>query len=397
MSTSEKQKVMIVGGFGHVGLPLGIALADHGYDVVLYDIAAEIGETIEKGEMPFIENGADEILKRVIGKSLFIAEDIREARTADIIVVTIGTPIDEYLNPKYNIIFRLIRDLMPSFQSDQTLIVRSTVYPGTTKAIFDFIQRKGFQIHVANCPERIVQGRAIEELSQLPQIVSGFSETAVDAATKLFQALGAQVITVDVEEAELTKLFANAWRYIQFSIANQFYMIAEKHGADFNKIYKALTYNYDRAAGFPRPGFCAGPCLLKDTLQLSAFYDNQFLLGQSAMMVNEGLPQFIVGELKKRMDNSLSGVPVGILGMAFKAEIDDIRDSLSYKLRKILVFHGAQVLCSDEYVRDESFVSAEAVLENCQALIVGVPHRAYGQLNVPNGMQIVDLWGILRR
>ena len=113
------------------------------------------------------------------------------------------------------------------------------------------------------------------------------------------------------------------------------------------------------------------------------------------MMTNEGLPNFLVEDLRRRWD--LSRTTVGILGMAFKADVDDIRDSLSYKLGKILRFHGARVLYSDEFAQDPTFISKEALLGAADVVIVGVPHTAYRQLVVPAGVELVDLWGVLQR
>jgi UDP-N-acetyl-D-mannosaminuronic acid dehydrogenase len=157
-----------------------------------------------------------------------------------------------------------------------------------------------------------------------------------------------------------------------------------------------MTCNYERAQDFPRPGFAAGPCLLKDTLQLAAFHGNNFQLGHAAMMVNEGLPNFLVNNLRQDLKLELAGLRVGILGMAFKADIDDIRDSLSYKLAKVLRFHGAEVSCSDEFVRDPVFVSKEQLVAACPVIIVGVPHSAYRELAVPPTTHLVDLWGVTR-
>ncbi len=197
-------------------------------------------------------------------------------------------------------------------------------------------------------------------------------------------------------EAELAKLYSNAWRYIQFATANQFYMIATEHGANYDQIHYAMTHGYDRAKNFPKPGFAAGPCLLKDTLQLSAFYRNGFQLGQAAMWINEGLPSFIIENLRKK-GFELMNTRVGLLGMAFKAETDDIRDSLSYKLAKILKFHGAAVVCSDEYVKDPTFVTKEEVIQTCRILIIAAPHAAYTDLRIPEESHLVDIWNIARR
>jgi len=246
---------------------------------------------------------------------------------------------------------------------------------------------------VAYCPERIAQGYAIRELDELPQIVSGCTPEALAHAADLFSLVAPQIIELEVEEAELAKLFTNAWRYIQFAAANQFYMIAQTIGVDFNVVRKAMVDGYGRAASLPSAGFAAGPCLLKDTMQLAAFNANGFSLGHAAMAINEGLPSFLVDSLKHR--RKLDETRVGILGMASKADIDDIRDSLSYKLGKVLRFHGADVSYSDEFARDPTFVTKEALVEQSDVVIVGVPHSAYRTLVVPRHVEVIDLWGVI--
>src|SRR5207302_7651449 len=209
----------------------------------------------------------------------------------------------------------------------------------------------GRAIDVCFCPERIAEGKAMTELFELPQIVSGRSAKALDRSEKLFRNLTEQIVHLQPEEAELAKLFTNTWRYIKFATANQLYMIANDFGLDFERIRQAIAFDYPRAADLPRAGFAAGPCLLKDTMQLAAFNNNNFVLGQASMMVNEGLPLYVVDRMSKLWD--LANLSVGILGMAFKAETDDIRSSLSYKLKRILRFKARSVSCTDPYVKDD--------------------------------------------
>jgi UDP-N-acetyl-D-mannosaminuronic acid dehydrogenase len=244
-------------------------------------------------------------------------------------------------------------------------------------------------IEVCFACERILEGKAMEELSKLPQIIAGENAQAVEAVAELFRSLTPEIIVTGCIEAELTKLFNNSWRYIQFATANQFYMIAEMYGADFYEIYSAMTHNYPRAANFPRPGFAAGPCLFKDTMQLNAFANNNFHIGSSAMLINEGLPNFLVSQLKQSHD--LDAMTVGILGMAFKGESDDSRESLSYKLRKILLTEANEVLCSDEYICDERFVGAEELIRRSDVVMIGAPHKAYKRLDY-SGKIVVDVW-----
>ena len=194
-------------------------------------------------------------------------------------------------------------------------------------------------------------------------------------------------------EAELAKLYSNVWRYIKFAVSNQFYTIANDYGMDFYNIYYAMTHNYSRCKDFPTPGFAAGPCLFKDTMQLGAFNNNDFNLGHTAMLINEGLPNYVFKQLKRQYD--LSKVTIGILGMAFKAESDDIRESLSYKIKKIAEFEGKIVLCSDPYVNDSTFVSKEELIEKSDIIIIATPHNEYKHLKISCSKKVVDIWNLM--
>lgn len=392
---NRKYDLCIIGGAGHVGLPLGLAFAAAGKRVLLYDVNVNTLDRIRAGEMPFIEYEADAILKRVLGNGLWLSSELSDIAAADYIVVAVGTPVDEYLNPKLRALLDLFEQLRPHLDPDQTIIIRSTVFPRTCKQIQAQLTRGGSgPWRIAYCPERIAQGYAIRELGNLPQLVAGLDPIAQGNAANLFSTVAPKIISVSIEEAELAKLFSNAWRYIQFAAANQFYMMSNQFGADFNRVRNAMAEGYGRAAGLPSAGFAAGPCLLKDTMQLAAFNNQNFQLGQAAMNVNESMPNFIVENLRKRYD--LENLRVGILGMAFKANIDDTRDSLSYKLGKILRFHGAQVYYSDEHATDPTFVSKDILVASSDVIIVGVAHTEYRNLIVPTSKEVIDLWGVIR-
>jgi len=386
--------VCIVGGAGHVGLPLGLVLANEGLKVCLYDVNSSNLQSIARGKMPFLEHNAEPILQTVLGETLLLSSDPRAVSAAEYVIVAVGTPVDEYLNPRLSVLLAALAELRACLRVDQTIVIRSTVYPGTCRRISQELSGRGGTWHVAYCPERIAQGHAIRELQELPQLVSGLTEHALRSAGWLFSTIAPKVIKVSVEEAELAKLFANAWRYVQFAAANQFYMTCRQFDVDFARVHRAMVEEYPRAANLPGAGFAAGPCLLKDTMQLAAFNNNAFSLGHAAMMINEGLPGFIVEQLRRKLD--LNGMRVGILGMAFKADSDDIRDSLAFKLAKVLRFHGATVVCSDEYVQDASFVPKEVLVETCPIVIVGAPHSAYEDLRIPRETHLEDLWGIIQ-
>lgn len=392
---NPKFDIVIVGGLGHVGLPLGLAFADKGLKVCLYDLDSKKADLVRKGGMPFIEYGAEQILRKVINSgNLEISLDASCISNAKYVVVAIGTPVDEYLNPKTRNFLEFFDSIKKYLSQEQIIIIRSTVYPHTCRQVLNRLGNDK-QWHIAYCPERIVQGYAIKEFKELPQIVAGLSDKAVEEASALFGLLSPKIIKTSIGEAELVKLFTNAWRYIQFAVTNQFYMIANNFGVDYDKVRVAMVEGYGRIGSLPCAGFAAGPCLLKDTMQLAAFNNNNFLLGHAAMMINEGLPNFLVENLRKKYD--LSKAKVGILGMAFKADIDDIRDSLSFKLGKILRFHGAKVYYSDEYAKNPDFISKEELIKSSQVVIVAVPHSTYKSLVIPKHVEVIDLWGVTNK
>lgn len=383
-----ERNIVIVGGCGHVGLPLGIVLASHGFSVTLLDLDAAKVATINGGAMPFREDGAEPVLRQVRGKTLTATTDQVCLQSAGIVITVVGTPVDRHLNPTVHDLYKSLDGILQHIQDGTLLVLRSTVSPGVTKLVYRRIQSLGRDIDVAFCPERIAEGNAMEELVKLPQIVSAFEERALRRARDLFLTIAPTVIELEPLEAELAKLFTNSWRYLNFAISNQFYMLAESYGLDFYRIHDAVTRDYPRMRAFARAGLSAGPCLLKDTLQLSAFSGNHFFLGHAAMLVNEGLPDFIVSQMRTM---NLADKTVAILGMAFKAESDDNRDSLSYKLKKLLEVEAKQVLCTDPYVPDARLVPLEAAL-GADILVLGVPHAAYRDLEIPPEKIVIDMW-----
>ena len=389
--------ITVVGGCGHVGLPLGIALAESAGDVTLLDIAAPVVERVNAGEVPFLEPNMDEVLERVLAQGTLRATTDPACVTAsDVVVIVIGTPVDEHLNPDPNAVVAAIDGIASYMRDGQLVVLRSTVYPGVTALVERHLAGRGLQVDVAFCPERIAEGKAMEELRSLPQIIGANTESARSRARALFGTLTDTLIDTTPEEAELAKLFTNTWRYIKFATANQFLMIANDHGLDFDRIRDAITRDYPRAADMPRAGFAAGPCLFKDTMQLAAFNDNGFHIGHAAMLVNEGLPLYVVSQIER--DHDLADMTVGILGMAFKAESDDIRSSLSYKLKRILRFKAREVLCTDPYVTpttDPTLVPLDEVLAKADILVIGAPHPEYRDLQT--GLPVKDVWGITGR
>ncbi|MFK4836166.1 nucleotide sugar dehydrogenase [Microbacterium sp. ZW T2_14] len=392
---SFENDVVVVGGGGHVGLPLAIALASRGQRTVVYDVAEAAVSRIRHAQMPFIEPGADEVLAKVVAEGMLTATtDPSAVASAENVIVVIGTPVDEHLNPDPNAIPRALSTCAPFFRDGQLLALRSTIYPGVTALVREMVEQMGIDMDVAFCPERIAEHKAMTELFELPQIVSGYTPRAIERAGVLFGCLTDSIVELTPEEAELAKLFTNTWRYIKFAAVNQFYMMANSKGVDFERVRAGLTHDYPRAQDMPGPGFAAGPCLFKDTMQLAAFSDNTFQLGHAAMLVNEGLPLYIASQLEQSHD--LSDKTVGILGMAFKAGSDDIRSSLSYKLQRVLRFKAHEVIATDPHVPasiDSSLLSLDEVLGRADILIVATPHKEYRDIETDK--PVADVWNIL--
>ena len=393
-TTAKTADLTVVGGAGHVGIPLVLSFAAKGSTVNVNDLNEQTLATLKAGTIPFIENGAQPLLTKALAdQRLFFTSRPEDISTSGPVIITIGTPVDEFLNPVRGVVQECIDALLPHLRDGQLIVLRSTLYPGTTDWVDTHIKRQGRNLKVAFCPERIVQGQGIEELARMPQIVSGTSPEAEQEAAALFGLIAPELTMLKPIEAEFAKLFTNAYRYIGFAITNQFYLIAKSAGLDYHQILQAMKLNYPRANYIPTPGFAAGPCLVKDTMQLLAFARNEFGLGNAAIMVNEGLPLHIVAELNREHD--LSKMTVGLLGVAFKAESDDPRASLSYKLKKALAGAAREVLTTDPLVTtDPDLLPLETVIEKSDLLILCTPHQIYRTADL-RGKPVVDVWGVL--
>jgi UDP-N-acetyl-D-mannosaminuronic acid dehydrogenase len=391
--TRFARDVVVIGGCGHVGLPLAIAFASRGLRVGIFDLSEPAVACVNSAKMPFAEPGAAPALERAVAAGTLVAStDPAIVGTGEHVIVVIGTPVGENLEPDQSAIPNAMRGCAPHFVSGQILILRSTVYPGVTARVEKMVAGLGADLDVAFCPERIAEGKAMTELFELPQIVSSRTTRGVDRASRLFRTLTPTLVPMTPEEAELAKLFTNTWRYIKFAIANQLYMMANDRGLDFERIRQGLALDYPRATDMPGAGFAAGPCLFKDTMQLAAFNNNNFALGHTAMAINEGLPLYLVARLEQRFD--LSSMTVGILGMAFKGGSDDIRASLSYKLKRLLAFKADRVLCTDPYVTaDPDLMPLAEVLAQADLMIIAAPHPEYAGLQT--GKPVADIWNVL--
>ena len=393
-TTVENADITVVGGAGHVGIPLVLALAESGLRVNVNDVNRKTLDMLAEGRLPFMENGAEPVLARAVAERRLVFTDAPERiSTRGPVIITIGTPVDEFLNPVRRVVQDCIDPLLAHLRDGQLLILRSTVFPGTTEWLASYLDEKGRKLKVAFCPERVVQGNGLVELRDMPQLVSGTIEDAAEEAAAIFERIAPEIVRLSPIEAEFAKLFANAYRYIEFAATNEFYLIAKSAGVDYHRVLAAMKHNYPRLKSVPRPGYAAGPCLVKDTMQLSAFASNQFGLGHAALLINEGLVLRVVEDIKRRFD--LANTRVGLLGMAFKAESDDIRASLSYKFKKALNGQARSVLTTDPFVSpavDPELKPLADVIAGSDLLILCTPHALYRAADFGRA-PIYDVWG----
>ncbi len=389
------KKITIIGGAGHIGLPLSVLFANSGVKVICYDKNEKLISECKKGIFPYKEKSGTSYLKKSIrNKNInFISNPDKSMNNSDIII-TIGTPVDEFMNPINDLIYKCIDEIIPFITKNSLIILRSTVYPGTTDMVQKYVNKFKKNLKVVYCLERVVQGKTFEEIKELPQVIATSSLSAQKRATRLFKKVTNKFVYCKPKIAEFSKLYSNAYRYIQFGIANQFYMLSENAGEDFHEIHKVMIDGYPRAGSLPTSGFAAGPCLFKDTMQLLSFAQNNFGLGYHAMLVNEGLVLHIIKKIKKI--KNIKNKCVGLLGMAFKAESDDIRTSLSYKLKKQLTGYCKAILTSDPYVKiDKSIVPIEGVIKKSDVIVLCTPHKVYKNLSI-KGKIIIDVWGFFK-
>ena len=391
---NSKRHISIIGGAGRVGFPLGLIFSSKGFKVSLIDNDLEKINKINVSKVPFLEENSQKLLNSMIRKKrIFATNQLIEVLKSKYIIVCIGTPINKQLNPSLRSFISFFYRLKKFLKKNQIVIIRSSIYPGICDKIYKIIGNKCKNL--SYCPERIVQGKSIIELPKLPQLVSGKSKKAIAESGRLFRKVCKKIIYTEVIEAELIKLFSNAYRYIHFSISNQFYMICQNQDINFFKIRDIMRDGYIRNANIPASGFTAGPCLLKDTMQLSSFYNHKFLLGHSALSINEGIPKFIINKLNTKYN--LKKKTVGVLGLAFKSETDDIRDSLAIKLLKLLKSKKIKTLQSDEYYKHKDNIDKRDLIKKSDIIILSTPHQAYKKLKIRKNKILIDIWGLIDR
>lgn len=403
-----KKKSAAVVGIGRVGLPLALVLADEGFKT--YGIGRDSSKIkkIQEGKMPFMEKDGSKLLKKHVNKKFVPTVDYSKISSCEYVILTLGTPIDENMNPVLDQINNALKSISPYFSYNQTLILRSTVSPRTTQYVKKLIDDlKGFKVgknfYLAFCPERIAEGFSIEEIKTIPQIVGGVDEKSTKKAESLFKKMGVLTIPTDDVSAELAKLFTNMYRYINFAIANEFMMLADNYNKDIYEIVNLVNQKYARG-GLKLPGLTGGPCLFKDGFFLVSHLPFNDLITTS-WKINESVPLILIERVKERID--LDGKKVAILGLAFKSDIDDTRESLSFKAVKAFLRERAKISLHDPYVSDYPYQEIEKdvykAVKDADVIFIATNHSEYRNLNIEKLKKLVskeciisDVWNVLK-
>ena len=405
-------KIAVV-GTGRVGLPLALAFIEAGADVIGVEINPETREAINNDRrMPFLEPGFDEIINS--GK-LHLQETLENLEDVDYFVVTVGTPLLHHIETDLSAVTRVTTEIASQIKPGQTLVMRSTTAPNTTQYVKKLLEKNsgytvGNEIYLACCPERILEGKAREELLALPQIIGTQDEASADAAGALFESLGVEVLHCDFITAELVKLFNNVSRYAYFAITNVLSMIAIDYGAEPYEILNLTNYKYPRPIN-AKPGFTAGTCLRKDFGMLSEAYWSADIL-VSSWRINETMPKFLVDAAKRRWGD-LSDMRIAVLGYSFKRDADDVRDTLTDKVVRYLHRECPRRLTIQDHLVEKSQVNLlqdveftselDAAVEIADLIIIATNHSLYTEKKdailervLGKRCRVVDLWDSLQ-
>ena len=393
-------------GLGRVGLPLALSFADRGLSVLGVDNDPDRLEAVRSARMPFGEAGTQELLERVASSGrLTLSERVVDAAEANHIVITLGTPSFSHIEIDMRAIRAALDDLLPVLRPGHSLVLRSTVAPGTTDFVAGYLaKQRGFEvgeeIFVAHAPERIAAGRFLEEIDTLPCIIGGSGGRSGETVARLFEAFDAPIVQTTPVQAELAKIWTNILRYTHFALPNLLMMDCEQHGANVFEVIDLINRDYPRG-GIAQPGLTAGTCLRKDfVFSEERSYGPGMLLAVSR--VHESVPLFLVEGIKRRLGGDLSGRKVAVLGLSFKRDTDDERDSLSHKLIRLLERELADVGVHDPHIPTPTQPFEETILD-ADVVVIATNHSEFerpGMLqaiadSAASDCLIVDPWNCL--
>jgi len=398
----KKAQIAII-GLGRVGLPLASVLANSGFKVLGIDVDEQRLDSIRNSKCPFFDPPLEEDLKKSVNSGNLFVSNKNLNDEVDVIILTVGTPTSQEGSVDYSQLYTAMSEVSSIDLSERLIILRSTLPPNTTHDIIIPLLEKstnlkcGEDFALAVCPERILEGQAIKEINDLPEIIGGVNEISSKIAKEIFLGINPKkdILFTSTTGAELAKLFTNIYRYNIFALANEFAIWAEQYGVDGNEIIKIANHNYDRC-NIPMPGFAGGPCLSKDSTFLSENVPFTSIVSVS-WKLNESIPQHIVENIKK-LSGNLFQKKITVLGLSFKSGSDDLRNSPSVKLVNILKGTGALVSVHDPFVKSTD--DLQTALKSTEIVIVATNHKDFNNyvdsINQFHPSLVYDVWGLFQ-
>lgn len=375
--------ITIIGGCGRIGLPLAALLSLGGYNVQIVDTNLESVRLLKENHASFVEPGLDLLLKKANLSSIAINSD--DFKISDFIIVAVPSPESGQNEADY--FWGVLNQSKNIINKKTEIIIRSTLGFGTFEQIHQRIYARNQWTKLSYCPERMAVGTALHDLQTIPQIVASQHFVSEKIIHELFTVLGIKTIAASPREATLIKLFSNSWRYAEFALANQYYLISESLGINFPSLLKKMKMEYPRASHFPAAGLVGGPCLPRDHQKVLDIFPVDFL--EHAKAINQMIPLFLVEQMKTKL-GSLINKRIALLGKTFKANCDDSRNSRANEIVAKLHFEQAVPVIFDPI--DSQLQLSE--IDQFDGLIVNVPHHEFTQKKF--SIPIVDCWGYLQ-
>lgn len=379
MIVSNKYKISVVGGAGHIGLPLSCVLQNTGNPTTIVDINEDSIKKIKQYKLPFFEKGLQKHLEIALDSGLNLTTSIESINSSEVIFVTLGTSSDKNISKKFA---KTIDKIIENCKENSILILRSTVEKNICTEITKkplFIKKK---LKLAYCPERIAEGQSVNEITSLPQIIGTLDRQPIIEVENIFKSIGVEIIYTDFSTSEFLKLFSNTYRYLHFSLVNEFYNIAQENNIDFNEVQKLATYKYPRLSNLPEHGFIGGPCLIKDTNTFKKSYSKKNSLINNFIETNETYVKNVLDKCSEIFESQ----DLIFLGLTFKPESDDLRSSVSLKVYKSLLNLGFKIYPVDPYLKDSKIkLYKYDEVENLSSnVLISTNHKVFQKINFKN-------------
>jgi UDP-N-acetyl-D-glucosamine dehydrogenase len=395
-----------------VGLPLGVAFAEAGHDVVGLDVAAQRVEAVNRGDS-FIEDISSERLKALAGR-LSATTRYADLAHSDVVIVAVPTPLTANREPDLGPLVGSARSLAGVLQKGQLVILESTTYPGTTRDTFvPLLEESGLaagtDFNVAFSPERVDPGRTDYTLRNTPKVVGGLTPACHERAVALYREVCDHIVEVSgPEPAELSKLLENVFRSVNIALVNELAMLCDRMGIDVWEVVEAAaTKPYGFMRFDPGPGM-GGHCLPVDPFYLAwraREFDMQTEFIELAGEVNQAMPYYCVERITRALNShakAVRGSRIVVFGVSYKAGVGDLRESPAVKIMRILSDLGGEVAYHDDHVpelpqfdlRSETFDSA---LEGADVVVIVTAHPGVDiQVLVDRAPLVVDFRGVTR-